>query len=181
MAKLLVLFICLPLFQVGAALADLPSPYAGQETREIKALAPEDVEAYLSGQGAGLAKAAELNGYPGPAHVLALASELQLSADQKRRTELLFSNMQTKAKALGRSLIEEERKLDQQFASKAITQESLTALTKRIGELQALVRAAHLGAHLAQLAILTPSQAAKYVELRGYASTTPHDGHGHMH
>jgi hypothetical protein len=34
------------------------SPYAGQETRDIKSLSPEEVDAYLSGKGLGLAKAA---------------------------------------------------------------------------------------------------------------------------
>ena len=55
------------------------SPYAGQETRAIKALSPEDLEELRTGAGMGLAKAAELNGYPGPLHVLALAKELQLT------------------------------------------------------------------------------------------------------
>jgi hypothetical protein len=41
------------------------SPYAGQEKREIKALSAEDIEGYLTGQGMGFAKAAELNHYPG--------------------------------------------------------------------------------------------------------------------
>jgi hypothetical protein len=51
--------------------ADMPaSPYAGQQTRAIKALAPEDLAALRNGEGMGMAKAAELNGYPGPAHVL---------------------------------------------------------------------------------------------------------------
>ena len=35
----------------------------------------------------GLAKAAELNHYPGPAHVLTLATELALTPDQKARTD----------------------------------------------------------------------------------------------
>ena len=41
------------------------SSYAGQEIRDIKALSPEDTAALLAGKGMGLAKAAELNGYPG--------------------------------------------------------------------------------------------------------------------
>ena len=80
-----------------SAIAAPVSGYAGQESREIKALSPEEVDAYLSGKGMGFAKAAELNGYPGPAHVLELAAELQLSADQRRRTEALFAAMQSQA------------------------------------------------------------------------------------
>jgi Spy/CpxP family protein refolding chaperone len=63
-----------------------------------------------------------------------------------------------------------------------ITRESLAVLLTRIGELQAKVRGARLEAHLAQLAILTPPQVAKYQELLGYATSDTHqDGHQHMH
>lgn len=181
-AKSLCLCICFAALVTEAALANPASPYAGQEAREIKALAPEEVEAYLSGKGMGLAKAAELNGYPGPAHVLALSSELHLTPDQKARTESLFSSTETRAATLGRALVAQERQLDEQFASKAITRESLAAFLKSIGELQAQVRDVHLEAHLAQLAILTQSQVAKYAELRGYTSVAKHqDSHEHEH
>ena len=182
MANLLYIYPCLMALMVNVAWADSTSPYAGQETRDIKALAPEDVDAYLSGKGMGLAKAAELNGYPGPAHVLAMATELDLSPDQKRRTEALFTSMETKATDLGHALIEQERELDQQFASKAATPESVAAILQRIGELQARVRGAHLQAHLAQLEILTPLQVAKYEKLRGYTGAITHQGnHQHSH
>jgi hypothetical protein len=38
--------------------------------------------ALLKGEGMGMAKAAELNGYPGPTHVLTLAKELALTESQ---------------------------------------------------------------------------------------------------
>ena len=88
------------------ASANAPSPYSGQESREIKALSSDEVQAYLAGNGMGLAKAAELNGYPGPLHVLPLSSELGLTTDQKERTERLFAAMQSRAKALGHRLVE---------------------------------------------------------------------------
>ena len=94
----------------------------------------------------GFAKAAELNGYAGPKHVLELAGELDLTAEQRTRTQALFASMQTKAVALGRQLVDEERKLDRLFASTSITQNSLQESVARIGELQADVRAAHLEA-----------------------------------
>lgn len=180
MLKLLCFWPCLTALVVNVAWADSTSPYAGQETRDIKALAPEDVDAYLSGKGMGLARAAELNGYPGPAHVLALATELNLTPDQKLRTEALFSSMEARARDLGHALIEQERELDQQFASKAATQESVAVILLHIGELQAKIRGAHLQAHLAQLEILTRSQVAKYQRLRGYAGADT-DQHDHQH
>jgi hypothetical protein len=62
------------------------SPYSGEERREIKALSKEEVNGYLSGDGMGFAKVAELNHHPGPRHVLELADQLQLSDEQRRRT-----------------------------------------------------------------------------------------------
>jgi Spy/CpxP family protein refolding chaperone len=169
---------------VAAALSSLiashvlaASPYAGEEGREIKALSAADVDAYLTGLGMGFAKAAELNGYAGPKHVLELAGELDLTAEQRTQTQGLFASMQTKAVALGRRLVDEERKLDRLFASSSVTQDSLQESVTRIGALQADVRAAHLEAHLEQAKILTPEQRAHYRRLRGYHATGAHHAH----
>ena len=158
-----------------------PSPYVGQEARDIKALSAEEVDAYLSGKGMGLAKAAELNGYPGPAHVLELASQLSLTPTQRARTEALFASMQSKAVSLGRALVDEERRLDQLFAMKSVTAEELTRSLDAIGALQAKVRGAHLEAHLAEAEILTPEQNARYGRLRGYGSENAHMDHSSQH
>jgi len=48
-------------------------PYAGQEKRQISSLSQQDVDDLLGGKGWGLAKPAELNGYPGPAHEIGRA------------------------------------------------------------------------------------------------------------
>jgi len=167
-------------FAVAAALSliasNVPaaSPYAGEERRDIKALSAQDVDAYLTGKGMGFAKAAELNGYAGPKHVLEMASELALSEEQRARTQALFDSMQAKAVALGRQLVDEERKLDRLFANAAVTPASLEESVKRIGSLQAEVRAAHLEAHLEQAKILTADQRAHYLQLRGYGSHHAH-------
>jgi hypothetical protein len=89
--------------------AEPSAPYAGQEQREIKALSIEEIEGYLSGSGMGLAKAAELNHYPGPRHVLDLAEPLQLSAEQRQKTQTIFAAMRTEAVRLGTHLLEKER------------------------------------------------------------------------
>jgi hypothetical protein len=52
------------------------SPYSGMQTRSIKALSEQQVADLTAGRGMGLALAAELNGYPGPFHVLELADKL---------------------------------------------------------------------------------------------------------
>jgi Spy/CpxP family protein refolding chaperone len=85
--------------------------------------------------------------------------------------------MQAKAMEVGRALVEEERNLDRLFASRQVSGASLEASLERIGDLQARVRAAHLEAHLAQAAILTPEQVSRYTRLRGYEAA----GHSHRH
>ena len=154
---------------VLAGCASAPSPYVAEQGRDIKALSADETASLLAGKGMGFAKAAELNGYPGPAHVLELAQGLQLTDKQRADTQSLFNAMQAKAMALGRELVDEERRLDRLFASKAADPASVGASLARIGELQAKVRASHLDAHLAQVRILTPEQTARYVELRGYS------------
>jgi Spy/CpxP family protein refolding chaperone len=156
------------------------SPYAGQEQREVKSLSEQEVNDYLAGKGMGLAKAAELNGYPGPLHVLELADRLKLTAEQRKRTEALFSDMKSKAVAAGQALINEERALNALFASKSVTPASLKSAVDRVAARQAQVRFIHLETHLAQLRVLSPQQVAAYNELRGYSSAAPQTHkHGH--
>lgn len=157
------------------------SPYAGQELRSIKSLSDSEVQDLLAGRGMGLAKAAELNRYPGPAHVLEFARRLGLIPEQKARTEALFKRMETDARELGRALVEQETALDRLFASRRITREQLAATLHEIGRLQGRLRNVHLQAHLVQTEILTPEQIKRYDELRGYATGAAHDARSHKH
>lgn len=166
------------LFSTSAFSAS-PTPYAGQQSREIKSLSSQEVSDYLAGKGMGLAKAAELNGYPGPAHVLELAEALELSAEQRSQTEALFNAMQTNAIAAGKALVAEERALDQMFASKDISAMTLQGALSRIAEQQARVRLSHLEIHLAQAKILSPRQLVRYSELRGYSDASTQNPHQH--
>ncbi len=88
----------------------------------------------------GLALAAELNGYPGPRHVLDLADKLELSAEQKERMQKLFDSMKAEAEPLGEKLLAQEAALNKQFAEQTITPESLKAATAEIGLTQAQLR-----------------------------------------
>lgn len=144
------------------------SSYAGQQQREIKSLSANEQRGLLEGQGMGLAKAAELNGYPGPMHTLELAAALKLSDEQKTKTQVLMLRHKTAVKALGKQLVELERQLDSAFFEKRITPEQLTQMTQRIGQLQARIRAEHLETHLQQTTLLNANQIALYSELRGY-------------
>jgi Spy/CpxP family protein refolding chaperone len=182
MIKIANVFGLVALVFIGAAGAGGASPYAGQEHREVKALSPEEVHGYLAGEGMGLAKAAELNGYPGPARVLELASDLGLSAAQRSRTQAIFAAMKAEARRLGEALVAKERELDRRFASGKITEETLRETLVEIGRLQAELRRAHLQAHLEQKKVLTDAQVARYAALRGYSSGVPSSGgHSHRH
>jgi Spy/CpxP family protein refolding chaperone len=142
------------------------SPYAGQQTRSIKALSDEDIDALRKGEGMGLAKAAELNGYPGPAHVRTLGKQLRLSEDQLRQIAAIFGRMSAAAKSLGAEMIDREQALDQLFVKGEITPDRLATATTAIGELNGRLRAVHLAARLETRALLGPQQLALYQQLR---------------
>src|SRR6266404_5181818 len=81
----------------STALAQSAQPYSGMQSRSIKALSDQQVADLRAGRGMGLALAAELNGYPGPSHVVELAEKLDLSADQRTRVQALFESMKQEA------------------------------------------------------------------------------------
>ena len=144
------------------------TPYAGMQTRSIKALSEQQVADLGAGRGMGLALAAELNGYPGPLHVLELADKLELSADQRASVKAMFDSMKAEAVPLGSKLIEQEAQLDKQFASRTITPESLKATTAAVAVTQGQLRETHLKYHLSTVAVLSRDQLHRYAELRGY-------------
>ncbi len=160
--------------------AQAPSPYAGAIQHEIKSLSPAEIDDLRGGRGMGLAKAAELNGYPGPMHVLELASQLDLDADQRARTAAIMARMRADAVTLGKQIIAAERELDRAFADTTIDSESLQRQTQTIARLHGALRAIHLNAHLDQRALLTPAQVQRYMALRGYADAAP-GSHNHPH
>jgi Spy/CpxP family protein refolding chaperone len=150
------------------------SPYVGQEDRAIKALSAQDVEGLLAGRGMGYAKAAELNGYPGPMHVLELAEALHLTSEQTAATRAIEATMRSEAKSLGVALVEAEKRLDALFASKRIDERLLDTSLREIGSIQTRLRQSHLRAHLAQARVLDAAQTERYFALRGYSPTQNH-------
>lgn len=153
-----------------------PGPYAGQEDREIKALALEQIAAYEAGEGMGYAKAAELNHFPGPRHVLELGKELGLTGAQATTARESYRRMHERAVRLGKAVLVKERELDRLFAEARITPESVSRVTSEAGRLEGELRATHLQAHLEMRSLLTPAQIAAYDALRGYG-TGRHAGH----
>lgn len=144
------------------------SPHAGQESRRIKALSEAEVADLLAGRGAGFAKAAELNGVPGPAHVLEMAGAIGLTAEQTQAMRALHARMESEARALGHGLVALETELNDAFASGAVTPESLRSMLARLATTQGELRFVHLAAHLEAAGILTRTQVLAYNRLRGY-------------
>src|SRR5688572_9925082 len=91
------------------------APYSGQQQREIKALSAQEIEQYRAGAGIGYAKAAELNHFPGPMHVLELADRLALSPSQREATKKLMEAHKDEARAIGARLIDAEQRLETLF------------------------------------------------------------------
>jgi hypothetical protein len=154
---------------LGMSSAQSPQPYAGLQARAIKALSEQQIADLKAGRGMELALAGELNGYPGPLHVLEHANALGLSEAQRVKMQDLIAAMKAEAMPLGEQLIAQEARLDRQFADKTITAAGLTAALQEIGGTQAALRDAHLRYHLLAADLLTPAQLRRYAELRGYA------------
>jgi Spy/CpxP family protein refolding chaperone len=144
------------------------SPYAGQQSREIKALSEREVADLLAGAGMGLARAAELNRYPGPMHALELADSLALTPVQRERLWTLMQGHKAEARRLGERVVALERELDVLFARGKPVQGEVERLSIAIGEAQGRLRAEHLKTHLETTALLTPRQVDQYVKARGY-------------
>jgi hypothetical protein len=144
------------------------SPYAGEQTRDIKALSREDIDELLRGGGWGLAKAAELNGMPGPSHVLDMASKLGLSVEQIETTRKVRDAMLSEAKAIGERFVRKEAELEARFRAGDIAEPELAARVSEIQALRAKLRTAHLSAHIEMTGVLSADQVGRYAALRGY-------------
>lgn len=172
-------FIVLALAAPLAQSAD--TPYAGQESRRIKALSEQDIADFREGRGMRMSLAAELNHYPGPRHVLEHAQAIGLSAEQQAQARKLVDAMAREASRLGEQIVLKEGALDALFADGRASAESVRQVVREIGALQADYRLVHLETHLAMRQLLTPQQVAVYDNLRGYTgANSGHGGHGHQ-
>ena len=165
----------------GAGKAQPAPPYAGLEARPIKALSEQQIADLKAGRGMGLALAAELNGYPGPVHVLELGDKLELTDAQRVTMRDLFSAMKAESIPIGDKLIVQETALDRKFADRTITAAQLSEMIAAIGVTQSALRTAHLKTHLETLAALTPEQVKRYNMLRGYTAGAQDAPALHMH
>jgi Spy/CpxP family protein refolding chaperone len=125
----------------------------------------EEHQAIERGEGFGMAFAAELNGYPGPRHILDLQNELKLTRDQAAAVQKLFDEMKQQALARGKEVLQAEGELERMFRANRPEAE-LREQTLRVASLRGELRWVHLRAHLAAAGLLTKEQIAAYSQLR---------------
>jgi hypothetical protein len=154
------------------------SPYAGEETRAIKSLSADDIAELRRGGGWGLAKAAELNGMPGPAHLLDKADRLGLTPQQVADIEAIRDAMRAAAIETGTRLIDQEARLENRFQDRSIAEDTLRVAVSEIAASRGELRFIHLRAHLETLPLLSDHQVVMYNRLRGYGSDGDHGSHG---
>ena len=176
MNKLLLIFSFL-IFGFAAQACDTQhsrhSKYVGQEKRTIKSLSPDDISELKRGGGWGLAKAAELNGVPGPAHLLEMKDEIPLDAMQVSTITQIFEQMRKQAIRQGLKLIALEMELESHFQNRTITDAILRSSLDAIATARKQLRYIHLATHLKTPEILSEDQIGKYNLLRGYAGLDP--------
>ncbi len=149
------------------------SDYAGMESREIKTLSAQDIAELRSGHGWGLSLVAELNGVPGPRHLLDMHDELGLTSQQVAQIQSIYDEMKKQAVPLGNELIEGERTLEEAFADGSLDTKELRRRLQRVARIRADLRYVHLSAHLKTPPLLSEEQIRSYNRLRGYDEQDP--------
>ena len=153
------------------------SSYASMMSRDIKALSSEQVADLREGKGMGASLPAELNGVPGPLHVLQLAGQLGVTPEQRAALQRITDDMKASAQQLGQQVIDAEAELDRVFRTGTAEEAVIRQLTTRIAALQGRLRAVHLVAHLRTQQLLSRDQIARYAVARGYAQAPAENRH----
>jgi Spy/CpxP family protein refolding chaperone len=146
------------------------TPYSGMQQRAIKSLSDSDIEELRRGAGWGLALPAELNGMPGPAHLLELKEQIPLNAEQVQKIQVLFDDMKRAAIPVGERLIQAESTIEAAFASGKIDEATLRRLVIAAESARSELRIIHLSQHFKTVPLLRPEQIQRYNVLRGYAA-----------
>jgi Spy/CpxP family protein refolding chaperone len=121
-----------------------------------------------NGAGWGLALVAELNGVPGPAHLLNMRNQIAYNHDQFAAIEASFKQMKSQAREYGVRLIELERALGDLFKNGSADTVSVRAALGKIATTRLELRYVHLATHLEMMTILSTDQISQYNQLRGY-------------
>lgn len=166
---LMAMALCAPLSTLAQHHHGSQTPYAGLQNRAIKSLSDTDIQELRRGGGWGLALAAELNGMPGPTHLLELKDQIPLTEEQVAKTRALVDDMRKAAIPTGERLIAAETALEAAFAKGTVDEASLRGLLAQAESARAELRYIHLSQHIKTVQYLRPEQIKRYNVLRGYA------------
>jgi hypothetical protein len=146
------------------------SPYAAgfDAQARVRGLSPDEMRQIRAGEGAGFARAAELNGLPGPRHVLDLAAELGLSREQFEQIQAVYEATRADAIGVGQQYLTSHESLEQDLRARRLTTGGLAARHADVSALRAELELIHLRAHLVTVDLLTEDQVTTYNRLRGY-------------
>ena len=139
------------------------------QSRAIKSLSESDIQELRRGGGWGLALPAELNGMPGPVHLLELKDQIPLATDQVPQIQVLVDEMRKAAIPAGERLVAAEAAIEAAFAGGSIDEGSLRRLLADAELARTEIRFIHLSQHYKAAKILKPEQIKRYNVLRGYA------------
>lgn len=163
---------CLTAFLIAAAMpaaaqhGGQSGGQAGHQGRGHEAMQAREFRNLQQGRGMRMGRVADVNGYPGPMHVLEHAEALELSQGQLERSQEIRNRVKTRAPELGGQIVDAEKRLEAMFADGTVNPARMDSLLLEIAELRAHLRSLHLTAHLDQAAVLTEEQITKYKELR---------------
>ena len=137
-----------------------------------RSLTPEEIRGLQEGEGMGLARAAEFNGYPGPSRILeaARAGQIEIYADQRQAIERILAAATSKAQALGLQILAQEAALEAGLRAGRMADADLSRQVEEIGQARAELRLTHLRAHLLATSLLRPEQIEEYYQFRGYVA-----------
>ena len=138
---------------------------ASADMKQHHACLEEEHTSIERGDGFEMAMPADHAGYPGPRHVLDMAADLKLTAEQRTAMQAIFDRMHEKATARGKELFESEARLEQMFRD-GRPEADLREQSFRVDSIHAELRWIHLSAHLAAQKILTVEQIARYTQIR---------------
>lgn len=154
---------------------------AEQVPSSLRSLSAEEIRSLRDGEGMALARSAELNGYPGTAHVLEAARQgkLHLYAEQRQAIERIHAAMKVEAQALGQQILALEALLEAGFRAGRMVEADLARQVEDIGQKRAALRLTHLRAHLLTAGLMSAEQIEHYYQFRGFTTESPERGHGH--
>jgi hypothetical protein len=118
-----------------------------------------------------MAKLAELNGYPGPRHILDLGKELGLTTVEKEYIIIIYNDMKREALKLGQEILQIEKTANKLFANKSISDSELQRLIIKSAGNYGKLRYIHLTTYLKMMDILSQEQIILYNTLRDYNTT----------